>query len=61
MRKYPEYAVKRMEEEYERLDRSFSRLWGALSPSHERDEILLHVINAKTLLYKLIKESREEQ
>lgn len=59
--KYPESAIKRMETEYERLDRSFSSLWGLLSRTNERDEILLHIISAKTLLYKLIKESREEQ
>jgi hypothetical protein len=58
--KYPEHVVSKMDEEWVRLDRSFSRLWGLLSPTPERDEMLVGIMKAKILLHKMIKEQREE-
>jgi hypothetical protein len=58
--KYPEHVISKLEDEWNRLDRSFSRLWGLLSPTPERDEMLVGIMKAKILLSKMIKEQREE-
>jgi hypothetical protein len=58
--KYPESVVSKMDEEWQKLDRSFSRLWGLLSPTPERDEMLVNIMKAKILLNKMITEQREE-
>jgi hypothetical protein len=58
--KYPEYAINVLEEEKERIDRAFSRVWAALSPSYERDEIMWHLITAKKKLNDLINSNKEE-
>jgi hypothetical protein len=58
--KYPEHITSKLEDEWNRLDRSFSRLWGLLSPTPERDEMLVGIMKAKILLSKMIKEQREE-
>lgn len=61
MNQLPESVVKKLEEERERLDRSFSRIWGLLSPSVERDEVMWHIISAKRTLHVIIKENKGEE
>ena len=55
---YPDYAKKALWEEYERLERSFSKVWGVLSPSHERDKVMFHIAAAKIELYRILKEEK---
>lgn len=57
----PDYAIQTLKEEYSRLDRSFSRIWGALSPSDKRDHIMQHILAANILISELIKQEEEEQ
>jgi hypothetical protein len=59
--KYPDYAIKAIEVEKKKIDRSFSIIWGALSPSVERDEILYHLITAKKKLNELINNNLKEE
>jgi hypothetical protein len=59
MMKYPPNAVKNMEEEYKRLDDSFSGIWGAMYRSPERDEILSHILQAKIKLNQLLEENKQ--
>jgi hypothetical protein len=58
--KYPDYVIEKLEKEWLVLDKSFSRLWGLLSPTPERDEMLVNIMKAKINLNKLIREQREE-
>lgn len=52
--KYPEYVIKVLEEETQRINHSFERVWAALSPSPERDEVMWHLITAKNKLNKIM-------
>ena len=58
--KYPEHAINALKKEQDRLEYSISHIWGALYPSKERDEIMLHILNAKRLIGKVITENEEE-
>jgi hypothetical protein len=44
---YPDYAIKILKESSEQLDYQFSRVWGSLSPSIERDTVMYHLFAAK--------------
>lgn len=57
MGRYPDSAIAKLKEEQERLDQSFSRVWGLLSPSTERDEVMWHIMTAKRKLNQIIKEN----
>jgi hypothetical protein len=59
--KYSDYVIKVLEEEKERIDKSFTRVWAALSPSYERDEIMWHLVTAKKKLNDLIKNNNKEE
>lgn len=59
--KYPQSAIDRLKDEGERLEQSFMRIWGALSPSHERDAIMHHLFTAKHKLNQLIKENDDNE
>ena len=56
---YPDYAIKTLEEISERLEREFQRVWGALSPSFERDEVMHHLFTAKHKINLIIKGNEE--
>jgi hypothetical protein len=51
---YPDYAVKILKEASEHLDSQFSRVWGALSPSVERDTVMYHLFAAKKQLNAIL-------
>lgn len=57
-RKYPipTMVIDRMKDEAARLTYSFERVWGLLPKTPERDEIMLHLLQAKTKLNDYIKE-----
>ena len=58
MMKYPEYAIEVLEQERERLDKSFHRVWGALAPSPERDKIMWYILTAKEKLNLVLEENK---
>lgn len=58
-RRYPMDVLEKLAAERERLERSFSRIWGLLHPSQERDEVMLHILKAKMKIHAFIKEQEE--
>jgi hypothetical protein len=57
--KYPDYVIEKLKKEHKQLDDVFSRVWGLMSPSKERDEIMWHVITAKKKISELIEKEEE--
>lgn len=53
----PPHIIERLKVESERLTRSFESIWGLLPKTPERDEIMLHILQAKTKLNQFIKEN----
>jgi hypothetical protein len=57
--KIPEYAVEKIQDEVEALDRSFSRVWGLLPKGQKRDEVMYHIVTAKLKLFSLLEENKK--
>jgi hypothetical protein len=55
----PDYAIKILKREADTLEMCFSRIWGVLPKSVERDEIMWHLLSAKTKLNRLLEENNE--
>lgn len=51
------YQRKRLEDEYEFINRSFQRIWGALPPSDERNDVMRYLHLAKASITKMLKET----
>lgn len=56
----PKIVIDKLTEEYERIDNSFSRIWGLLPVSEERDEIMWHLASSKVHIRRFIKKHKKE-
>jgi hypothetical protein len=57
---YPEHAISELEKQHESLERTFTKIWTVLSPSPERDEVMLHILLAKKKINEIITNNQEE-
>jgi hypothetical protein len=53
----PENIIEKMKANEKRMEFVFESIWGLLPKTPERDEIMLHVLQAKTKLNQFIKEN----
>lgn len=53
----PEVVIARLKANEKRMEFVFESIWGLLPKTPERDEIMLHVLQAKTKLNQYIKEN----
>lgn len=60
MRKLTDIQRKRLVQIKERVHRNFNEVWGLLSPSHKRNDLMTHLRKAEKLIEDLLKEGEEE-
>jgi hypothetical protein len=51
---YPEYAIQELEKVNKRLEQEFQIVWGALSPSVERDKVMWHIMTARKTITEIL-------
>jgi hypothetical protein len=51
---YPEYAIQELKKVNKRLEQEFQIVWGALSPSPERDAVMWHIMTARKKINEIV-------